>query len=565
MPETVTINLGNVQPLNTNLTALAALATASNKMILVTGTSTFSLIDATVTGQSILAATNVAAIKTLLAYSTTDVTEGTRLYFTTTRVLSTLLAGLSISGGSIASSDTILEALGKLQNQINGVLGGAIYQSVWNATTNSPTLTSSSGTKGYYYIVNVSGSTNLNGITDWKVGDWAIFNGSTWDKVDNTDAVSSVDGMIGAVDLSATYQPKDTTLTALAGLTIAANSLTVGTGADAFSQVTFAANTFPARSSTGNIVAKTITDFALSLLDDTDASTMRSTLGLVIGTDVAPAVSQLKPTDLKNSGYSANPGDYIPVDTTSGIITITLPNAPADNTVIGIKRVVGATNNVTYNCSGADVLNVSGGSTSGSISVLNQQAILRYESTSKIWYVETSLSLGGLDARFLAIASPANRKIYAYQNLTQSHTGDTANTILYSALIPANTMGLNDKLMIDCLVSTNSGAASTRTFRLYVNDTNDLTTPILVGTRTLTGGNITSGFQRRLSNKNSLSSQEIISASTDLVTDVTQSTSVLTSLGINFAIDQYVIFAGQNANSGDTISLNNAQVYIEKP
>src|SRR6185369_2906644 len=181
--------------------------------------------------------------------------------------------------GSIASSDTILEALGKLQNQINGVLGGAIYQSVWNATTNSPTLTSSSGTKGYYYIVNVAGSTNLNGITDWKVGDWAIFNGSTWDKVDNTDAVSSVDGMIGAVDLSATYQEKDATLTALAGLTIAANSLTIGTGSDAFSQVSFAANTFPARSSTGNIVAKTITDFALSLLDDTDAATMRATLG----------------------------------------------------------------------------------------------------------------------------------------------------------------------------------------------------------------------------------------------------------------------------------------------
>lgn len=75
-------------------------------------------------------------------------------------------------------------------------------------------------------------------------------------------------------------QTLDATLTAFAGLTIAADSLTIGTGSDAFSQTTFAANTFPAKSSAGNLVAKTITDFGLSLLDDADASTARTTLGL---------------------------------------------------------------------------------------------------------------------------------------------------------------------------------------------------------------------------------------------------------------------------------------------
>lgn len=84
----------------------------------------------------------------------------------------------------------------------------------------------------------------------------------------------------------AAFQPKDATLTALAGLTIAANSLSIGSGADAFSQTTFAANTFPARASTGNLVAKSITDFGLSLIDDADASAARTTLGLVIGTNV---------------------------------------------------------------------------------------------------------------------------------------------------------------------------------------------------------------------------------------------------------------------------------------
>jgi hypothetical protein len=120
----------------------------------------------------------------------------------TSAVTGKILTGVNITGGSITATDSILVAFGKVQNQINGVLGGAIYQSVWNASTNSPTLTSGTGTKGYYYIVSVAGSTNLDGITDWKVGDWAIFNGTTWNKVDNTDAVSSVNGYTGAVSLT---------------------------------------------------------------------------------------------------------------------------------------------------------------------------------------------------------------------------------------------------------------------------------------------------------------------------------------------------------------------------
>lgn len=83
------------------------------------------------------------------------------------------------------------------------VLGAANYQGVWNASTNTPTLTSSTGTKGFYYVVDIAGSTNLDGITDWKLGDWAIFNGSAWEKVDNTDAVISVNSQIGAVVLDA--------------------------------------------------------------------------------------------------------------------------------------------------------------------------------------------------------------------------------------------------------------------------------------------------------------------------------------------------------------------------
>jgi trimeric autotransporter adhesin len=79
--------------------------------------------------------------------------------------------------------------------------GGLSYQGSWNASTNTPTLTSSVGVNGYYYIVSVAGSTNLNGITDWQVGDWAIFNGTVWQKIDQTNLVSSVNGQTGVVSI----------------------------------------------------------------------------------------------------------------------------------------------------------------------------------------------------------------------------------------------------------------------------------------------------------------------------------------------------------------------------
>ena len=86
----------------------------------------------------------------------------------------------------------------------DSVIGALSYQGTWNATTNTPTLTSSVGTKGYYYVVSVAGTTNLNGITDWKVGDWAVYNGTAWQKIDNTDSVTSVNGYTGAVVLTNT-------------------------------------------------------------------------------------------------------------------------------------------------------------------------------------------------------------------------------------------------------------------------------------------------------------------------------------------------------------------------
>lgn len=82
----------------------------------------------------------------------------------------------------------------------DALLGALRYQSAWNAATNSPAIpTAATGNKGWYYVVTTAGATSLDGITDWKVGDWLISNGSIWQKIDNTDQVVSVAGLIGAI------------------------------------------------------------------------------------------------------------------------------------------------------------------------------------------------------------------------------------------------------------------------------------------------------------------------------------------------------------------------------
>lgn len=122
------------------------------------------------------------------------------------------------------TSQSVLDTLTSLQNQINALVEGLSYQGNWNASTNTPTLASGVGTQGYFYIVSVAGTTNIDGITDWQPGDWIIFNGSIWQKIDQSWAtagansnITSLSGITGAIstpdyiEFDTTYS---TTLTA---------------------------------------------------------------------------------------------------------------------------------------------------------------------------------------------------------------------------------------------------------------------------------------------------------------------------------------------------------------
>lgn len=138
-----------------------------------------------------------------------------------------------------------------------------------------------------------------------------------------------------------------------------------------------------------------------------------------------PPGAVLNPTLLKQANYTASAGDFVPVDTTSGNITITLPLSAPDNTVIGVRMVTqGGTNTVTVQCQGTDKFNKPGAvAPTYVLSVVNQGVIFSYENANQVWYpTAQSLGLGSQDARFAA----TNRGMPAGGTAAQALTKNSA-------------------------------------------------------------------------------------------------------------------------------------------
>ena len=121
--------------------------------------------------------------------------------------ITTALAFTPVSTAAIgvASGIASLDGNGKLPSaQLpTSITGAVVYQGTWNASTNSLALASGTGTKGNYYKVSTAGSTTLDGVSAWSVGDTVIFDGTTWDKIDGVaNEVLSVNGLTGVVSIT---------------------------------------------------------------------------------------------------------------------------------------------------------------------------------------------------------------------------------------------------------------------------------------------------------------------------------------------------------------------------
>lgn len=220
------------------------------------------------------------------------------------------------------------------------ITGGLSYQGSWNASTNTPTLTSSVGTNGFYYVVSVSGSTNLNGITDWVAGDWAIFNGSTWQKIDQTNLVSSVNGQTGAVVLGASDVGALSNVTSTDGSvtitspTTTTRDLSVATAASTTNVLCQVRNTTGATLTKGTVVyisgatgqIPTVSK-ALATSDATSAQTLgMMTADLANNSNGYVTVIGLI-TNIDTSAYTDGQQLYLS-GTTAGTVTATKPYAP---------------------------------------------------------------------------------------------------------------------------------------------------------------------------------------------------------------------------------------------
>jgi len=164
---------------------------------------------------------------------------------------------------TIAVYDASATAIRKMTraNFLSGVTGALVYQGSWDATANIPSLSDATGSKGNYYVVSVAGSQNLgSGSISFTIGDWAIYNGSVWEKLDSVNDVQSVFGRTGVIaagngdytatqiantpagniastnvqgainELDAEKQPSDAQLADIAGLTPANGYFIVGDG-----------------------------------------------------------------------------------------------------------------------------------------------------------------------------------------------------------------------------------------------------------------------------------------------------------------------------------------------
>lgn len=298
---------------------------------------------------------------TVKANSTSSTGNPSDLSITSSTILgrtsSSDLKALTVSevktelGAGSANGLAELDGAGKVPtSQLpDSVLGGVSYQGSWNASTNSPALTSSTGTKGFYYVVSVAGSTNLDGVTDWLVGDWVVFNGSTWEKIDNTDSISSVFGRTGAIssangdytasqitnspsgavasttvqaainELDSEKQPLDATLTGLAGVSTSADQLIYSTGSDTFAM-------------------SGLTSYARSILDDADATTARGTLGL--GTIATQDANSVAITGGTIAGLTSL---LVGTSTTRGLLTLE-SNANSIQNLLSLRNFFGTAN-----------------------------------------------------------------------------------------------------------------------------------------------------------------------------------------------------------------------------
>lgn len=188
----------------------------------------------------------------------------------------------------------------KTVSSITNAIGALNFKGTWNANTNTPTLASGVGTKGDYFVVGTAGSTTLDGISTWGVGDWATYNGSVWQRVEGGADLEGVNlNVSGTTNLAALTASTALALDASKNVVSVTNT---GTGNNVLATAPSFANTIGVGGATAAASGAGITFPATAslsadpnTLDDYEEGTWTSSItGLTLGNATSVAFQYTK-------------------------------------------------------------------------------------------------------------------------------------------------------------------------------------------------------------------------------------------------------------------------------
>jgi hypothetical protein len=167
---------------------------------------------------------------------------------------------------------------------------------------------------------------------------------------------------------------------------------------------------------------------------------------IVLASNDVGSAPSLTPTDVKIAAYTANPGDFVPVDASTASVIITLPTVPGDGSRIEVKMInTTKPHTVTVQTGGSDVFNKAGGNTTLVLSLIDQAVTVQYAADRSIWYVQDDdLELSQLDSRFASKPQVTDLVTYVSTNGNDANDGlswGSAKRTVGAALTMVNSTG----------------------------------------------------------------------------------------------------------------------------
>lgn len=273
------------------------------------------------------------------------------------------------AGTALATGDQIYDFV---TGQIANIPSGLSFEGSWNADTDTPSLAGTTPANGTFYIVSIAGSTNLSGITDWEVGDWAIYvsdgaGTDAWQKIDNTSTLSG-SGATGQL----TYWTGTANVAGDAGLTYNAATDALSVGGDGTfggtltdangngSDWTEAYNNYVASAAVTGTTTKTMTftqrdggTFTADWTDNDSGGTVTSiaTTGPITGGPITGSgtIGITTASDGTIGAGAVAAGTGISVAYSSGIATVANTDTNTDNTATGTITAGDTTGTATHN------------------------------------------------------------------------------------------------------------------------------------------------------------------------------------------------------------------------